>query len=1649
MKQKTELKLYKGKGFSTIEQSPLGQMLKLLEIKLNDILMKDEQKGNNPSLEHQYSLKQLKLIQNNLGDVNTLLEAFSKGDGPGATSFGFGASAYNLSDVVEESTEFFSSEYAAFIVIEKALDDAISESLKQTKIQKITKENKEFFINSLKKELRKGSRDRFDLAKSIPGCNLDKFFIDLDLAIDESLKYSNEISKTNEETLVQVLKSSLSTSLSNILFGHLTPYGEYISGKYKQVQLKIVDPIIYDFAVSALELLTIAPKEFKDLVPFFNPPIITQGILPTIVSKIFSVEIKNNTLKSPNKNETNEINYTYKITGKDIDLTIDVAAEYNKHIDKVINTLALAVAKYYVDYAHTTHVKNELAKGEPDSDLVKKFIEPRADLIKKFMIKEKELEAKCIATLQNSLDLDFKISDESSVEENIIYLNSIVDLLLSSQKDFVNLQTRKANYDKTPVKALMEKNGLANPLYYAKEAGLDLSLPLTKIVITKNSVDKYEPVALATLQQIGEAVIEQNKKVDAKINEVKAQIKLEVQKWCVKEIAIHEKNNLVFISQLNELLQNTIFEIHPFAGNAEERMAAIQRQIELLDGKIATLPDSIEIAKNMQIEFNQPAKCTKELVELDFNIPKVADECYRSSREQAKTTIEQLNGLRKVFETQKEQLMAELSKAKSDKALNEMMATANPAPVIELINIKETSKNELELSFKALSEKLVQMEAELKESDFDLKLGRRTDPLQNTDPLEIFRIKLTNTQSIAMKNLSSNMMQVLEKFSVKAPEIVSEENLSTLDGSKQASVKAAEIFSEKNLSTLKGSEQARDWLITIMDKYSKEGEQYQGDKKDLSASIKENVQLIDALKKAKEIINGAQVGSFPYGLLNDKLDEIFDLKWSFTKLNFSVIDGFDHLLKQLKDPYHTVAKWSTNKNYPKAVSVKDDIISLLSLLDGKLKETQEALNEKQTLILYKNEHLNLINLYNSVSNLNLANNDLVTEMQNRESLAKRETIVIEEIKTISIDLGKVTEELDILVVSIDLLKPIAKLLTQNQSLSQLIGKIECSILDFNSASLLNKNQKELNQMLISARKQLTRIKESLPLVEDKIKLVEDKAIYNDNINKIKKLLGEGEEKISTFERNICTIKLDDLLQNIAITKKEILAIDTIISNQADNLYPIELLNQLLPKYLELFNETVLIAEKRGSLQIDLSNFVKNNLLVDADLVFDDLCKNVADIEPILLFQVIKSLDNLTADLLNDNVDKLAAFPIEQLKQLKISLELLKPSSDEALIKVNKLREGFVRQANIHINNLSDGLIENQQKITNLIVDETKLTQEANRNTLNEVSNYLNAVPLEQLDLVKASLSLLMPQTKNILTNLAKFSENFLDFTYEVKRADSINTKIVERIRIREEFVGRAQVELTNYQRARQDKYPVKDFFSKDLEVRNSFINDLSVLLTNYAESGKAKPVVDYINNNQFPGVNLQPIINRLKMNIKDHEAIQKDLVNHNDNYNRAASILRELLKTPKNHAFIDRIKVLNNKIDLINCFSASLDDSNEKTIARNLAKSLLQQVNIYVIENDKLAKKENVGDNEFQNLLDNFKSDFDCLLHSQDDVLSQHYSWKTIVANIGLAVLAVLTLSVSAWATYGFRGSVFFKADAIEFIDKVEETLNDVSAPVA
>ncbi len=1013
-------------------------------------------------------------------------------------------------------------------------------------------------------------------------------------------------------------------------------------------------------------------------------------------------------------------------------------------------------------------------------------------------------------------------------------------------------------------------------------------------------------------------------------------------------------------------------------------------------------------------------KCPEVLVSQDSTILENIFGCYEESRLNAELTMQKLNILVTTFKNQKEHLNSELNKAKAYKALSEMMKSSDPAPIFDLIKIKDLGKKELEINLKRLYESLDQKEKELIEGDFERKLGRDTDPLLNQDILNLPKEKAEKTKK-----------EIIEKSS-------------TLPILKNFSKESTALFSEKKLSTATGVNEAREWLRTQMLKYS-ESSKALPFKQSVSASINESLKLSAKLSIViNTLVNGVErLSKTEQGFPFDKLDDLlYDSVGGFHYLHWT--KGFNTFLAQLEDSYqinnsyHTVKLWDGHRDSqtPNNDKIKEDFDSLFQVLNKKLDETQIAIQEKEIILEYRDKEKALSELAESLTTLSNLNNDIKAFEEHRKTLATQEEELLLDIKKLQENFEQEKLVLADLNSSIDILKCIANLLVQNQELSQLIAKIESEMPS--TVLLPDDKQNLLQEMLVAARKDLIGISSSIPFLENKIGQLKDN-IYKENISKVKAILEENDLKIASFEQTICKIRLDDILLSIAKENKKLIIINNVISSQIEKPYRFNLLAELLNNYIDLSVETANTLQKINCLKKDLQAFNKRGFLQETNKEAAQLCDKLIELELVLLSEVHAFLN---VEFPKGSIKNLAVFPMKQLQGLAQLLVKIDSTSNDALVKIDSIIGGFVEEANEIVAQLSAKITDYQLKIANLILTEERLKQQENETLLDEISDFVAKFPSTQLNQISALLELKKQKPTSALLNFQILNENFENLILDSETNRKQNLALKQAINTRVGLVNKFQNELSNYLQERQTRYPTKDFFFKaDLEWRNATVNELSQHLNNYAESGNSKPLMDYLKGKTFPGVNLQPIINRLKIDIKNHEAPVNVIADHQNNYFRAAEILRLFKKIPKHTAFVNRVRGLYSKIDLINIFANSLEEGDQDQIeARTLATLLLKQVHVFVIDyaND---------DENRQKLLEDFKSDFDCLLHSQDNVLSKHYSWPTVIYNVGLALLALCTLGASLVFTLLCRDSVFFKPDAIEYINKVDEQLEEVTSP--
>ncbi|STY27904.1 Ankyrin repeat protein [Legionella wadsworthii] len=238
--------------------------------------------------------------------------------------------------------------------------------------------------------------------------------------------------------------------------------------------------------------------------------------------------------------------------------------------------------------------------------------------------------------------------------------------------------------------------------------------------------------------------------------------------------------------------------------------------------------------------------------------------------------------------------------------------------------------------------------------------------------------------------------------------------------------------------------------------------------------------------------------------------------------------------------------------------------------------------------------------------------------------------------------------------------------------------------------------------------------------------------------------------------------------------------------------------------------------------------------------------------------------------------------------------------------------------------------------------------------------------------------------------------------------------------------------LNEYIIDRNSHYHTKDLLSsEDKETRNQFISSLNDenngLFKVYMETGHSDDLIQKITTEigKFPGIKMQATLNRVVVKLMDADDNEK-LKSSDEEASRILLNFEE--KGGRYKAFSEKIKGLSLKIAELKTFAATLSPV-EKDIIEGLADSLQNDVALLICQNpEELPSKESYT---------HFEMKFKARLHSQDDLMSEHFSFGEIVANI-LFSLVTLGKLLYTKAKTG-RASFFF--------DKTEAQ-KEMEAPV-
>lgn len=236
--------------------------------------------------------------------------------------------------------------------------------------------------------------------------------------------------------------------------------------------------------------------------------------------------------------------------------------------------------------------------------------------------------------------------------------------------------------------------------------------------------------------------------------------------------------------------------------------------------------------------------------------------------------------------------------------------------------------------------------------------------------------------------------------------------------------------------------------------------------------------------------------------------------------------------------------------------------------------------------------------------------------------------------------------------------------------------------------------------------------------------------------------------------------------------------------------------------------------------------------------------------------------------------------------------------------------------------------------------------------------------------------------------------------------------------------------LTNYRIKRDQHYKIKDFFtSSDKMLRQESIQQLEVELQSYAESGDNSRLLELIQEKQFPGKNLQPLLHKITADVLEFD---EEITTNSQSVDEILDALNK-----NNPEYVQALKRLYQRISSMQRYG---EEHASKT-AMELADKLQQTANNFVMYHGtalpSLASYQA------------FTKKFTARLHSEDNVMSQEgKNWTHIVANIALALLLIPKLIYSKLTTG--RCSFFFEeTKATGIISAIEESAHELPRPAA
>lgn len=397
----------------------------------------------------------------------------------------------------------------------------------------------------------------------------------------------------------------------------------------------------------------------------------------------------------------------------------------------------------------------------------------------------------------------------------------------------------------------------------------------------------------------------------------------------------------------------------------------------------------------------------------------------------------------------------------------------------------------------------------------------------------------------------------------------------------------------------------------------------------------------------------------------------------------------------------------------------------------------------------------------------------------------------------------------------------------------------------------------------------------------------------------------------------------------------------------------------------------------------------------------------------------------------------------------------KEKYEPILETLNELRENLTDtiQSNLTdiLNNEQSRLDALGKNLDSVRFDEASETYHNISSALVDKQQSLAGYPETGIDAISQAISQKEPFNK--VNNQIQLLKNKRDeVTQKIQKKSAINDGIASRIDERTLLAENFRGKLDTYINKREKQYTHKDkFFSGDKQKRNDFINNLKTTLNDYAKNGDDQKILGLIENkkNEFAGFKLQSLLNRLAVAVID--SAKKVPENYDEEQIPAAAsktylqVLNQFKQNGGGKAqYADAMADIYNHINALKVYGATLNEA-DKIIVHDHAQALEARVTAFVLAHpDELPNQEQT---------EAFQKEFGLHLHSKDDAMCHHESWKPFIANIAIAVLTLgiatgIQLISSKMSTGRFA---FFcdRSERLARLDKMDELNEELSTKIS